>query len=446
MLNQESSLDAFELSGSAGQYTVVWPQLQIQAELSRFKVNSDLELKAEVTFSSQKPDAPGHLRRRRVNLSNPNPGYIKSLREKEDSLPWADIVEQMAVAITDVYRSGSPEIEMLGQIPAAPAGHWLIKPLVQVGHPTIIYGTGAAGKSWFGQYLSVLAHEGLNASGLEISEPSPVLYLDWETDQYEIGSRLAMIRKGLGLPHSSETGVIYKSMTQGLADDIAEVSNIVHRRQIRLVVIDSLGMAGSGAGEPESAEVAIKIFTAIRGLQDTNNEHITTLGIDHTNKQDMLFGSVFKQRMARMIFHVKQSQRSGDTGFEFALFHEKANNAPYLSPMGWSLEFDNSGGSAKFKRKDVKNTRLEGEMSVRDRIHNYLEESGRPETIADIAEMLEKGQGHIAKELSQNRDMFQAVNKGLYTLVKSPMEERAAQSVDIPDPDPVNEEAEEIHW
>ena len=52
MLNQEA-LDAFELSGSAGQYTVVWPQLQIQAELSRFKVNSDLELKAEVTFSSQ---------------------------------------------------------------------------------------------------------------------------------------------------------------------------------------------------------------------------------------------------------------------------------------------------------------------------------------------------------------------------------------------------------
>ena len=427
MLDQDQStpLNTFDIEGSGGQYKLYWPNLHVQADVSLFKVMPDLSLSAEVEFTSERPNsnASGHVLRRRVNLSNPSAPYIKSLEDEDESLSWKHIVGQLCVAATDAYRRGAPEIEMVGQIKAAPEGHWLIKPLVQAGHPTLIYGEGSSGKSWLGQYLSVLVHEGMSASGLEV-EQARVLYLDWETDLQEIGSRLAMIRKGLGLSEYTESGIWYKYMTQGLSSDIAVVRKIILDRGISFVVCDSLGSACMG--EPESAEVVLKLFGAIRSLG------VTSLCIDHTNKNDVLFGSVYKRNASRLVYHVKKSQREQEEEFEFALLHEKANNSRLIHPLGWSLRFDNDEGTATFTRRDVKKTRLESEMTVRERIKNYLEECSAPQSVVDIAEALGKGSTHISKELSSNKDMFKVVGKGFYETIKTEEEEWAAQSVPIP--------------
>jgi hypothetical protein len=420
-------VDTFDISGAGGHYRLDWPRLNIQAEVSHFNKERDSSLSAEVEFRSQRPsaNASGHVLRRRVNLSNPSAPYVKSLTEEDESLGWKHIVDQLCVAATDAYRTGAPETELVGQIKASPEGHWLIRPLVQIGHPTLIYGEGSSGKSWLGQYLSVLVHEGINASGLEVSQ-ARVLYLDWETDLNEIGSRLAMIRKGLGLPERTETGIWYKYMTQGLSSDVSVVRKIVQDRNIQFVVCDSLGSACMG--EPESAEVVLKLFGAIRSLG------VTSLCIDHTNKSDVLFGSVYKRNASRLVYHVKKSQREQDVEFEMAMFHEKANNSRLIGPMGWNLQFDNVGGMATFTRRDVKHTRLESEMTVKERIKNYLEESIGAQSVADIAEALGKGTTHISKELSDNKDMFRVVSKGFYENIRSESEEWAARSIPIPPP------------
>ena len=429
MLDQDPStpLNTFDIEGSGGQYKLYWPNLHVQADVSLFKVMPDLSLSAEVEFTSERPNsnASGHVLRRRVNLSNPSAPYIKSLEDEDESLSWKHIVGQLCVAATDAYRRGAPEIEMVGQIKAAPEGHWLIKPLVQAGHPTLIYGEGSSGKSWLGQYLSVLVHEGMSASGLEV-EQARVLYLDWETDLQEIGSRLAMIRKGLGLSEYTESGIWYKYMTQGLSSDIAVVRKIILDRGISFVVCDSLGSACMG--EPESAEVVLKLFGAIRSLG------VTSLCIDHTNKNDVLFGSVYKRNASRQVFNVKKSQREQDQEFEFAIFHEKANNSRLVKPLGWKLQFDNSEGTATFTRQDVKNTRLESEMTVKERIRNHLTDTKVPQSITDIAVALQKSDGSISKELSENKDMFRRVSKGVYENILTDDEERARSSVDIPPP------------
>jgi hypothetical protein len=132
------------------------------------------------------------------------------------------------------------------------------------------------------------------------------------------------------------------------------------------------------------------------------------------------------------VYHVKKSQREQDEEFEFALFHEKANNSRLIHPLGWSLQFNNNGGAAVFTRRDVKKTRLEGEMTVKERIRNYLDENVGPQSVADIAEALGKAGTHISKELSANKDMFQMVGKGLYQSIQTDAEEWAAQSVAIP--------------
>ena len=422
--DQSTSPDVFDMHGSAGLYVLTWPNLHIKAEVSRFE-DKHSELKAEVTFSSQRPNASGHLLRRRVNLTSPSSVYIKDLREEDDSINWKRVIEQLAVTVTDEYRKGMPAVEIVGQIEAEPEGRWLIKPIVQVGHPALIYGAGSSGKSWLGQYLSVLVQEGLSASGLEV-EQARVLYLDWETDLQEIGSRIAMIRNGLGLPARYESGVVYKYMTQGLEADIAVVKNLVQERDIHLVILDSLGSACMG--EPESAEVVLKMFGALRSLG------VTSLCIDHTNKNDVLFGSVYKRNASRQVFNVKKSQREQDQEFEFAIFHEKANNSRLVKPLGWKLQFDNSEGTATFTRQDVKNTRLESEMTVKERIRNHLTDTKVPQSITDIAVALQKSDGSISKELSENKDMFRRVSKGMYENILSDDEEIARNSVDIPPP------------
>jgi len=361
----------------------------------------------------------------RVNLTSPSAACIKDLREEDDSINWKRIVEQLAVAVTDEYRRGMPAVELLGQIKAEPEGRWLIKPLVQVGHPTLLYGEGSSGKSWIGQYLSVLVQEGLSASGLEV-EQAKVLYLDWETDVQEIGSRIAMIRSGLGLPAQYESGVVYKYMTQGLEADIAVVRNLVQEKGIHFVVLDSLGSACMG--EPESAEVVLKMFGALRSLG------VTSLCIDHTNKNDVLFGSVYKRNSSRQVFHAKKSQREQDQEFEFAIVHEKANNSRLVAPLGWVLQFDNDEGTATFTRQDVKESRLEGVLKLKDRIRNFLMTSKSPQSVSTIAQELQTSDGSISKELSMNKDMFMRVAKGMYENVLNEDEAKAKDSVDIPPP------------
>ena len=129
-------------------------------------------------------------------------------------------------------------------------------------------------------------------------EPARVLILDWETSHDEIGASVTMIRHGLGLEGASH--ILYRTMTQGLSSDIERIREICVEHSVDLVIIDSLGSACMG--EPESAEVVLRVFGAIRSLG------VSALAIDHSNKEGHLFGSVYKFNSARQVFEAKKSQ------------------------------------------------------------------------------------------------------------------------------------------
>jgi len=157
---------------------------------------------------------------------------------------------------------------------------------------------------------------------------------------------------------------------------------------IELIVLDSLGSACMG--EPESAEIVLRMFQSLRSLR------CTSLCIDHTNKEGHLFGSIYKFNSGRQIFEVKKAQAEGENSLEFALFHRKANNSKLIKPMGWQLQFTDD--SVTFTRKDVKDTGLESELRIVDRIQNLLQRGAMAPK--DIAEELQREPSHIRKELS----------------------------------------------
>ena len=388
---EAGSLRDFYITGRDGIYNIEWPSLQIVARIDKLRENSDYEVKGEVIFTSQRPTSAGHLRQGRIILTSPasRRTMVKALEERDAEVDWDRTMEQLCVAVLARHRAGSPEVELHGDADIEAQDKWLVEPLIQVGNPTLIYGTGSSGKSWFAQYLAVLADEGLSINGLGV-EPCPgqVLLLDWETTEREISSRVTMIRRGLDL--DSQSHIWYKRMEQGLAADIETIRNIVVTRGITMLIVDSLGSACMG--EPESAEVVLRMYGALRSL------NVSSLCIHHTTKEGSLFGSVYHFNASRQIFEVKKSQEPDSNQLIFGLFHRKANNSKLIKDIGLQIQFDVAGGGVVFKRKDVGDTALDEHQRVADRIFNILKHG--PMGAPDLAEELQKTESHIRKELS----------------------------------------------
>ena len=62
-------------------------------------------------------------------------------------------------------------------------------------------------------------------------------------------------------------------------------------------------------------------------------------------------------------------------------------------------------------RQDVRDTRLEEHMGIRDRIENLLKNKEGGMSIADIAEELGKTESHIRKEISEGRSRYAKFTK-----------------------------------
>jgi hypothetical protein len=261
------SLTDFSLNGSDGIYKLTWPELHVDIMVDRIKADTDHQVKAEINATSSRPNSPGHLRGGRLILTSPSSkkSMVKSLEEREADVDWDTVIEQLCTAVLQHYRSGSPAVEITGNVDVQASNKWLVEPLLQLGHPTLLYGQGSAGKSWFAQYVSVLADSGMNASRLLV-EPAKVLYLDWETTQEELGVRVAMLRRGLGLQSNSR--IWYREMMAGLYTDVEAIRHLVMEKGIELIVLDSLGSACMG--EPESAEIVLRMFQSLRSLRCTS--------------------------------------------------------------------------------------------------------------------------------------------------------------------------------
>jgi hypothetical protein len=397
------------LTGSDGQFRMVWPELQIICDVERVRTSTDQDVKGELNFTSERPASAGHLRHGRILLTSPTAkkSFAKLLEDRDNQVDWDKVLEQLCVLVVKASRTGSPEVQITGDIEVATQTKWLVNPILQLNNPTLIYGPGASGKSWLGQYLAVLADAGFSHGGLTV-EPANTMILDWETTQDEIGARISMIRRGLGL--SGQSNVWYKAMSQGLASDIETVRTAVLKRDISFIVLDSMGSAA--AGEPESAEVILRLFNSLRSLR------VTSLCIDHTNRENTLFGSVYKFNASRQIFEIKKHQAPDDNKIVFALFHKKANNSKLIRDLGFELNFAEPG-QVTISKKPVRDTDLAQYQSIPERILNaFRGNNGNGKlTVDDVTEEITTDERPVTKE-SVRTAMSRMFNNG--TLMKRP--------------------------
>jgi len=379
-------------------YRVDWPSQGVSAQVRHIRARLD-GFKAQVSIFHQ-----GHgIHRSTPTLSSVS-GMDQLTRKLNKRLPegdyninWEQIIEDLAGITIDTHREGTAEVA-LSEVPEDETVAWRVDNLLIEGNPNLIWADGGTGKSMFAVFLSVLIQEGaIDTDHGLITQPGNVLYLDWETDQFELASRARRIHRGLGIERPS--GIVYRYMGQPLVEDVDRVRDIAHRREIDVVVYDSMGLAV--AGEMESAENVLSFFRAVRLIDRT------ALIISHSNRQGTIFGSAYSMNSARSVWEAKKS--SGSAGaIDFSLFHRKANNIELQAPQAWTVQFE--AEQISYMRGDVYETDAAGSLSYSDLVYRILKEDGPKskeyleDTIAAMKEEpVERIKRNVASAVSRHK-------------------------------------------
>jgi len=339
----------------------VWalPAGRIKAEVDEVH-RETAGLHAEITWSNadETVEAPLLAARSRVNLSSISTrrtvaNYMgdktKPLEGKgEDEIPWLTMLEQIAHEADKHERKGEPFVE-IGGAGEVPARRWRLEKLLEEEQVTIIFGEGESGKTTLADAIALSVQGWAPIIGLT-PEIGNVLYLDWETSREEHEARLRLLAKGFGMFECPL--IFYRRMSAPLVKEIRTIRRFVAKNDIKLVIIDSVGMA---MGEkPKEGDPVIPLFTAIRSLG------VTTLCIDHISKADMQtkegrhpYGSVYKWNIARSVWEMRSTKDS--TGeINVALYHQKSNNGAHERALGYRIVFKE--GATYVKRSDVADT------------------------------------------------------------------------------------------
>lgn len=312
----------------------------IVIEVDRLTDSSD-GLTGEITIVDEGGLSTRLLHCARLNLlaSQSRSNLVRSLEKAKDSVPWQQIIEDVCFLAKDAYRKGSPLVK-IGHLPAGERQRWMVYPFIEYGGPTVLFGDGSTGKSFLASAIAVGVAGGYSIFGKSKCPPTPVAYLDWESNEETHDTRLKAICRTLDLPVPDN--IFYRREYPHLAQSAADLRRLLAKEKIGLVIIDSLGAACGG--EPESAEVTARLFNAARSFG------VPWMGIHHVTKSAAAngdakkpFGSVFAHNLARITWGAEAEQQEGDDFKGITLTNHKNNNGRLESKQTYRIQYYNEG-------------------------------------------------------------------------------------------------------
>ena len=377
-----------------------WETEKIKMKIDRLLERSD-GTSAEVLISR----AGGHLYHARVNLLSPysKKSLAKELTKRVNSVDWETTIEQAFTKTLVEYRKGEPVITV-GNLPNRVTPKYRLRPILLENQISSIYAHGGSCKSHLAILFAVMVQCDICLLGFTPLQGN-VLLLDWETSEETVDEIVKAIKQGMGV--ESPDTPYYRRCFHLLTHDITEIQKQVLEKDIKLLIIDSAGMAAGFDKDYHS--VAIEMLRAVRSLK------IAVLIIDHKPKGgDTMFGSVYKFNECRAGFDIKSTQEAGSNCVDLAIFHTKYNMTAKMKPMGIHIEFEGDEDFTNaiiFSRKDVSDMpELEKGLSNKQRIINILK--GGTMSYQDIAGALNLQENIVRAELSRNKKTFVRAEEG----------------------------------
>lgn len=291
-------------------------------------------------------------------------------RSNAKDIDWFGLIDELCQRALAEESQGEPAV-VLRDVDDPPVEdlHDILGIRLARRHPSIVFSPGGSLKSLFG----------LKAAGDLEQQGLRTAFVDWELDAVTHRRRLR------GLYGEAMPAVRYVRCERPLVHEVARLKGIVRREGVEYAVLDSAGFGASGA--PESAEVALEFFRAVRelGVGTLVLAHVTKGRQDQPSDERMPFGSAFWHNSARVTWNLKKASASPDgRAVTLAAFCRKNNIGPEYPAIGIKVQF---GDRITFARTDVASIEEVAEsLPLWQRIRTLVRTS--PMTVAAIADEL----------------------------------------------------------
>lgn len=368
-----------------GIYTVQWDTPDIQLDFDLLHTHRDGETSAELSVICEGPDASGPtvLHRTRLNLLSTVAQerlakYLVPRTKHLDNIDWAGMLASACQQVLALYRQGEPAVYLRDTV--EPEGGELMPPLLADDGPTIIFGDAASGKSLLALAVGISLQTGQSlVEGFHPARTLRTAYLDWEWEAHVHRKRMRLLWPNETLPE-----VLYIGCRSPLTEERDRLRHLIREHQLEFLIFDSVGLACGG--EPESAEIALGFFNAVRslGLPSLLIAHIPKA--DAKNGSDRPFGSTYWHASARKTWYIRRAEGSGPDSLAVGLFNKKSSSSGFSNPIGLTMRF--ADDLILIQRSDIREQPdLDSKRPMRARITDELR--GGPRKVHELAEVLD---------------------------------------------------------
>ena len=263
----------------------------------------------------------------------------RSLEDRIPDVDWYGLLLKASDLALTRWREGNPLIKLL-DTPPREGSKWFLRPYVETGLPTVFFTYGGSGKSLLAAGMAVSIITGRDIVGAEPLDCGPVIYLDWEADEYSHSERVRAICAGAGIdPEDVKPHLHYRREYASLASSAAPLRKRVVETGAKAIIIDSVSAARGSETKDEAATV--EMFSCLRSM------NITPILLDHLPKDPKAdktspIGTVLTTNRARNLWRVDKAQyEDGGDDLDLCLVHTKTNNGRYQPKRGLAISFEN---------------------------------------------------------------------------------------------------------
>ena len=336
-----------------------------------------------------------------MNFSSANARLSRAKLLKErcgsdgDLLDWFGFLEELSIKSIEAERHGEPA-QVLADVPksADDVDSWICDGFpVLKRHPTVLFGPGAAGKSYLAMWIAgQLATQGI-----------PVLYIDCELAGDDHRTRLERLFQ------PPPRGVHYLRCVQPLREQVDRVGRLLQQHQCGYAVFDSVGPASRGhGGRFQDADLGQEYFGLVRqfGVGSLHVAH-PPKHVDE-EKDATVFGSAFFGYLARSIWFVHATENNPANEIVLGLYHHKLTTGPKLAPLAYRLSF--LAERTLIEQTELKEIdELAAKLPLLARIQQKLERG--PLTIKVLAGELDVPQNSVRKVIMRHSSTFTKLDK-----------------------------------
>lgn len=321
-----------------------------------------------------------------------------SLKSFAPAIPWKLLLQQACSRVLKHYRRGEPSRRLNKETVVLPL-RYSVNPFVFQKKPMILFADGGTGKSTLGLFCGMCVSVGASVAGISALK-GKVLYLDYEDDADVHARRMQAIQAGH--PELAAAEVDYQRCAEPLTKLLYPLVRKIQEDAITFLILDSLVAATGG---DTSAEAVGKLFAALRVF------NIDALCIGHVPKTQgegqehpRVYGSVFNQNYARMVWEVRKEQEVGEDTAILGLINWKSNLSRLHHSIGLKVTQNADNTRILYEPFELSQAaELKQSLPLPNRIRNLLDSDGMPRTSQQITDELNAKLGSVKTTLSNPR-------------------------------------------